>query len=318
MIALIAVVVVLGVVIHLAAQSKAKKVKALPNPYPYEVLNKEPSGEEVFITSADGARIRAISKGQGPTVVLAHGFMATVLEWNVIFDMLLDAGYRVIAFDQRGHGKSTIGSEGVGSRQMAGDYKAVLEHFNVKDAIIVGHSMGGFLLQAYLLNYPESAREHVSGAVLFSTLVGNVEKDAPQNRIQIPLIKSGIMKRVMQSDTYGTLFGESLMGTPSPATIRAMLDIMVQQDTSKLIPILEAMVNEDFSSRLKEISVPCVVICGTKDSTTPRWHSEVLGKDIPNSRNVWVEGGGHLLNWEAPQALVDAVKSLSKEKVAAA
>ncbi len=313
MVPFIAIVVVLGVLLHIAARSQAGKLKSQPDPYPLDVLNREPEGEEVFITTADGARIRAISKGQGPTVVLAHGFMASLLEWNIIWKMLLDAGYQVIAFDQRGHGKSTIGSDGVGSRQMAGDYKAVLEHFAVKDAILVGHSMGGFLSLVFMLTYPDSAKQHLKGVILFASMAGNVIKDAPQNKVQIPLIKHGIIKRVLQSDTYGTAFAASLMGkNPSPAIIAATRKLMLEQDTSQLIPILEAMAQEDYYARLGEISIPVVVICGDLDKTTPRWHSELLGTSIKGGRNVWVKDKGHLLNWEAPEALVEVVQSLSR------
>ena len=58
---------------------------------------------------------------------------------------------RVVAFDQRGHGGSTIGSDGIGSRQMASDYGAVLEAYDVNNGVLVGHSMGGFLALAFLL-----------------------------------------------------------------------------------------------------------------------------------------------------------------------
>lgn len=75
--------------------------------------------------------------------------------------MLVKAGYRVIVFDQRGHGQSTIGSSGVGSRPMAEDYRAIVEHFDVKDAVLVGHSMGGFLAQVFLLTLPEVAKKHL-------------------------------------------------------------------------------------------------------------------------------------------------------------
>ena len=60
---------------------------------------------------------------------------------------------------------------------------------------------------------------------------------------------------------------------------------------------------------LFEIMVPTVVVCGDRDQTTSRWHSEQLGVRIPEARNVWVEGKGHLLNWEAPESLVAAVRS---------
>ena len=108
------------------------------------------------------------------------------------------------------------------------------------------------------------------------------------------------------------MFATSLMGDhPTPALIRTTLDVMLAQNTPPLIPILQAMVAEDFTPRLGEISLPVVVICGSNDKTPPKWHSEVLGKSIPNARNVWVEGKGHVLNWEAPEVLVDAVVSLA-------
>lgn len=305
------VVAVIGIRFYLRYQ--VQKLKGLPDVYPVEVLSREPQGDEVYITAPDGTRIRAVSAGSGPVVVLAHGFYFSLQEWNVIWTMLLEKGYRLIAFDQRGHGKTTIGTDGIGSRQMAGDYRAVLEHFDVQDSILVGHSMGGFLTLSYLLNEPESAQRHLKGVILFASLVGNVVKDAPQNRVQIPLIKLGIIRRVLQSPTFGPMFATTLIGkTPSPAIIRVTLDVMLKQDATQLIPILEAMVKEDFTPRLHTITLPAVVICGSEDKTTPKWHSEVLGRSLPNARNVWVEDKGHLLNWEAPQALVEAVESLSQ------
>jgi len=60
------------------------------------------------------------------------------------FNELVKSGFRVIAFDQRGHHKSTIGKEGISSKTMVNDYKTVLEYFDVKDGILVGHSIRGF------------------------------------------------------------------------------------------------------------------------------------------------------------------------------
>src|SRR5262245_51510802 len=115
---LILILILLGGGVHFAAKSRAAALKRLPNRYTPEQLNTEPAGEETFIDTPDGTRIRAVAGGSGPTVVLAHGYGYTLQEWSLIWTMLLDAGYRIIAFDQRGHGKSTIGSDGVGSKQM--------------------------------------------------------------------------------------------------------------------------------------------------------------------------------------------------------
>lgn len=305
-----ATVIALGVAIHLGAQAAANKIKNNPDPYPLDTLLKEPEGETVIITREDGTKIRAVSAGVGPAVVLAHGYAYSLLEWNIIWSELIARGYRVIAFDQRGHGQSTIGADGVGSRQMAGDYKAVLEHFDVRDAILVGHSMGGFLAIVFMLTHPEVRRERLKGVVLFATFAGNVLQGSLQNRFQIPLLRAGIIQWAARSRTYGWLFGMSLCGdNPSPAAIQAFLKGFLVQRHNDLLPILRAFGDEDYYARLKEIDLPCVVICGELDKTTPRWHSERMGQDIPNARNVWVKGKGHLLNWEAPESLIEAVVS---------
>lgn len=304
------VTVALGLV-HLAARSKARKLRSMPDRYPPDVLSEEPQGTEVFLERPDGTVLRARSRGEGPTVVLAHGYGASMLEWNVLWDLLGDAGTRVIAFDQRGHGKSTIGSDGIGSAPMAGDYRAVLEHFDVRDAVLVGHSMGTFLAVVYLLDHADSARERLRGVVLVSPTAGDVARGAPQSRLEIPLIQSGLMRHIIRSETYGMFFGASLMGDePSPAAIDAFNRLFLEQDHTRLVPILKALTGEDHYPRIGQIQVPCVIVCGEKDRTTPPWHSRRLGAEIPGARNVWVPGKGHLLNWEAPDEIALAIRSL--------
>ncbi len=307
---IVSLLVLIGL-IHIGTTIIVNKIKGNPAPYPIEVLLKEPIGDEVFITREDGTKIRAISHGEGPTVVMAHGFGISLREWNVVWDLLLDAGYRVIVFDQRGHGKSTIGTDGIGSRQMAGDYEAVLTHFDVRDSILVGHSMGGFMALVFMLTYPEVVAQRVGGLVLFATLGGKLLQGAPQNLIQIPMIKYGLFQKVARSEPYGWLLGASLCGnSPSPATIQASLQELTAQPLADLVPAVEAMCDEDYYPQLGEISVPSVVICGDQDKSTPKWHSERMARDIPNARLVWVENKGHILNWEAPEALVKAIESL--------
>ena len=87
---------------------------------------------------------------------------------------LVERGHRVIAFDQRGHGRSTLGSEGSGSAAMAGDYVAILEHFDVRDGVLVGHSMGGFVAIRAMLDHPDLA-QRLCGLILFATWAGRVQ-----------------------------------------------------------------------------------------------------------------------------------------------
>ncbi|MDO8309289.1 MAG: alpha/beta hydrolase [Actinomycetota bacterium] len=294
-----------------SAQGRAHRIQTAADPYPDDVLRRDPVGEECVVERPDGTRIRVVVAGDGPTVVLAHGFAVTMVEWNLVWDDLLGRGYRVVAFDQRGHGQSTIGEDGIGSLPMAGDYLAVFEALGIDTAVLVGHSMGGFLAIAAMLDVPGFA-QRVSGLVLFATFSGDITRDAPQNKVQIPLLRSGLLQKAVTNDTVGTLFGASLMGeTPSPAMVRVFLETFRAQDHVALLPILVAFAEEDRADRLGEIAVPTIVICGRMDKTTPPWQSERLAAAIPGARMTWVEGAGHMVNWEAPDSLVAAVEALS-------
>jgi non-heme chloroperoxidase len=293
------------------AKRMAGRLAARPDRYPAWVLATEPVGESVWIDRPDGTRIRAVVAGEGRIVVLAHGYGGSLLLWNLVAERLVELGYRVICFDQRGHELSTIGSDGIGTMQMAGDYLAVLEHFEVTDGILVGHSMGGFLAIAAVLDVPGVA-ERLGGLVLISAFAGRVLDGAPQNRVQIPLLKKGVIQKIASTPTGGMLFGASLTGAdPSPAEIRTFLDVFVRQDHSRLIPMLEAFSEEDRYPRLGAITVPTAVVCGRQDRTTPPLHSERLASGIPGAEMIWSERAGHTLNWEAPELVVMAVRELS-------
>jgi non-heme chloroperoxidase len=300
----------LGAVVHGLATRKARALQAGHDPIPYELLREEPPGDDQILTRPDGTRIRVRTAGSGPTVVLAHGYGVTLLEWNLIWTQLLELGCRCVAFDLRGHGRSTIGVDGLGSVQMAGDYAAVLTELDIQDAVLVGHSTGGFLAIKAMLEHPEIA-ERLRGFVAFASTAGDILRGSQQNRLQLPLIRLGVMEWISRSPVYGWMFGASLCGdSPSPAMIRAFNEVFAAQHHRGLVPIIRALADESYYDRLSEIVVPTVVVCGERDQSTPRWHSEQLGVRIPEARNVWVEGKGHLLNWEAPESLVAAVRSL--------
>ena len=142
-------------------------------------------------------------------------------------------------------------------------------------------------------------------------LMGKATHENPQNAVQIPLIQSGMIEAMTRSETYGILFAASLYGDePTFAPVEVFREQFGNHNHQALIPILQALVDEDYYPRLHAIEVPVVVVCGEKDQTTPRWHSEQMGERILNARSVWIPGVGHMLNWEAPEVIVEAIESL--------
>ena len=223
-----------------AARAAVAAIERNPDPFPRDQLAREPEGEEVLIHRPDGTVIRAVVAGEGPTVVLANAYGTPLAEWNIVWDKLLDHGHRVIAFDPRGHGRSTIGSAGIGSESMAADDAAVLEHFDVRDGVLVGHSTGGFIAIRALLDHPELAGR-LRGLVLCASWAGRILDGAPQNWLQIPLLQSGVMQQLVRTRTGRVLIGASMGGKhPSPAMIAVGCDMFLQQDHRPLLPILRA------------------------------------------------------------------------------
>ena len=267
----------LGGALHWQARRMAARIAANPDPYTLDELLRVPGGERVYLTRPDGTRLRAVALGEGQTVVFSHGFGGDLTEWNVIWERL-QGQYRLICYDHRGHSGSSIGSGGVSSAVMAADLEAVLNHFDVQDGLLVGHSMGGFLSLIFLLNHARTATARLRRALIVASFAGDVANGAPQTRLQIPLIASGVL----------------------PA---------LAQHHAPLIPILRALEQENYYPRLGEITLPCLIVCGDADKTTPKHHSEQLAAGIPQATFIRVPGAGHLLNWEAPQVLVDAIQA---------
>jgi non-heme chloroperoxidase len=249
-------------------------------------------------------------------VVFVHGYTATLAEWNFVWDDLQARGFRVIAVDQRGHGRSTLGADGIGSGPMAADVAAVLAHFDIRDGVLVGHSMGGFVTIRAMIDHPDLALR-LRGLVLFATWAGRILDGAPQNRLQIPLLGRGILQRLLRNQTIAVLFGAAQCGArPSPVMISVFIDSFKQHldEHGPLLPIVRAFSREDRYPRLAEIAVPTVVMVGTADRTTPPRHSRRLADGIPGARLVTVPDAGHLLNWEGADELVKVIESFPAQR----
>ncbi len=267
---------------------------------------------ERVITTSDGTKISTITMGSGTPVVLAHGYAVDMHCWNLVADELVARGYQVIAFDQRGHGRSTIGANGLGSRQMVDDYLAVLREYDVSNGVLVGHSMGGFIAIRALVEQSEAMTSHLRGCLLMATFAGDVNRKNLQNKIQIPMIKSGVMGKLINSRFVAMNVAKTLLGDVKDlGMMNAFVDAFRKSDLKSLVPILTAFVVEDRYAQLDKVSLPCTIIVGTSDKTTPPFHTDDLHAGIKNSKLVRVPTKGHMLNWESPVALVDEIIALA-------
>lgn len=296
--------------VHLGATALAKKLDEQPDPFQLEELTHPLPGTEGIVLREDGTRLRTIVQGSGDTVVLCHDFGGAAEAWNLVAEQLVREGFRIIAFDQRGHGRSTVGSDGFGSAVMAGDLAEVMTHYDVRDATLVGHSLGAFLALKYLLDSDHDGPDRVKKLVLVAGHAGDLAQDAAQAMLRPALLKSGAVNAITRSETYGRLLASVLFGRPSPSATEALRRMMSTQPHATLAAMAEIQAEESLYPRLGDVNTPTKVLCGTADRIVPAHHSERIAARIEDADLIWLDGAGHMIPWEDPAAVVTAIRQL--------
>ena len=116
--------------------------------------------------------------------------------WDGVTRTLVADGHRVVRYDQRGHGRSTVGTEGLSIERIGRDLRCVLEHVDARDAVVAGHSLGGMAIQSLAITDPDVLRDRVSSVVLVATASDGLPT-ARLGRVASRVIGSRRLERVM-------------------------------------------------------------------------------------------------------------------------
>jgi non-heme chloroperoxidase len=269
------------------------------------------------LESHDGGSIYVVEEGTGPPVVLSHGVTLSVRTWFHQLELLPKAGLRAIAFDTRGHGESELGDAGHSLDNLAEDVKTVLLELDLHDAILVGHSMGGVAVQAFVIRHPDIARERVRGIVLLSTLAHTLfgsrstQMKARWERTFNHLPDAGLL---WDRKNLGFLAARLGFGTdPHPSHVELVRQMMgaCSHETRRDAP--RVLVGLDLTADLPDIQIPTLVVGGTADLLTPPRYAEEMARLIPNARLVLVPGGGHMLMLERSEELDQLLVDFARE-----
>ncbi len=247
-----------------------------------------------------------IEAGSGPPILLSHGVTLSVQTWSKQLRALAAAGFRVIAFDHRGHGSSTLGTDLHGLDQLGADVRSVIEGLDLTDVVIVGHSMGGMATQVFCLDHPDIVRERVAGIVLLSTLSRSPFAANPR----LAKISTWVAERlpdgsgVLRAKDLGFVLARLGFGrSPSPSHVEAARQMILATSPETRRDATMALGQLNLTERLGEIDRPTLVVCGTADMLTPIAESRRIAARIPGARLVPVEGGGHMLMFERTEVL---------------
>jgi pimeloyl-ACP methyl ester carboxylesterase len=271
-----------------------------------------PPAAETTVRTPDGAELAVAVAGaaDGPTVVLAHGWTNERRVWGEVAGRLA-AGHRVVLYDHRGHGRSTVGTAPLDLDTLADDLRLVLEHVDVRDAVVAGHSMGGMTAQAFAVRHPEVCRDRVSALVLVATAccgIGGGPVEPPPGVVGHPLVNTALARRRL-----GRLAMRSALGDdPAAAQLDALAAMVRATPPEVRAELLRAMRTMDLRVPLAAVDLPVVVLSGTRDRVTPPPLSRHMVEAIPGARLVVIPGAGHQLMWEAVDEVVTAIADAAR------
>jgi len=248
---------------------------------------------EPFVETRDGARLFYREWGAGEPAVFVHSWAVNADLWQYQMVHLSDRNVRCIAYDQRGHGRSSDPGAGYDYDTLSDDLAAVMERARVRGATLVGHSMGCGVIARYLTRH---GSDRVARVALVSPTLPFLLKteDNPQGLDRKALER---LRGVFSTDFPGWL-ADNARPFFSPETSAAMVDwgigLCRQASLRALIDCNRADFETDFRGELPRLTVPTLIVHGDKDVSAP---IDLTGKKtaqlIPGSRLIVYEGAPH-------------------------
>ena len=271
-----------------------------------------------FITTSDNTKLYVKDWGAGRPVILLHGWPLSADSWDDQALRIADAGFRTIAYDRRGFGRSEQPWDGYNYDTLADDLAAVIEQTGATDATIVGFSMGGGEVARYLSRYNG---KNVSQAALVASVVPYMLKtsDNPDGTPQAMFDKMTAQMKEDRAKFFASFFkdfyGVGLISQPvSDEVIEWSRQVAMQASLKATLACAEAFATTDFRPDLSAFTVPTLIIHGTADKTVPIDASaRHAAKHIAGSTLVEYDGAPHgLLATHKEQVIADLLEFLRR------
>lgn len=246
--------------------------------------------------------------GEGTPLVLISGLGYPAWEWHKMVPYLAEK-FQVITFDNRGVGQSDKPAGPYTAQMLAADVAGLLDALGLEKAVIMGHSMGGFIAQAFALEYPG----RVSKLILCSTNFGG-----PQH---VPITAEAMAVLSDVTSDPLTRFKNGLVVSTAPGFAEAHPEIIQEWLEWRLANPIDVAGYQaqmaiglglladatSFEHKLPQISAPTLILFGAHDKVVPPANADLMAGKIGGSRVVILPGAGHFFPIEVPAAAAQAV-----------
>ena len=265
----------------------------------------------------DGVQLHVVERGQGAAVVLIHGNMVSERDFEAsgLLDRLA-RNHRVLAFDRPGFGHSTRPRDRLWTpTAQAKLLHAALARLGVRQAVVVGHSMGAMVALALALDYPEDVRRLVLlGGYYYPSARVDALLTAP---VALPVVGdvlrytvTALSARLLLNRLVKAMFApREVPAQFIPAVSREMMVRPIQlranaEDAAFMVPQAKAS-----SERHHELRMPVAIVAGADDKVIDvQAHSARLHRELAGSTLAVVAGAGHMVHYAAPEVVVKAVE----------
>lgn len=284
-----------------------------------EALAALPGAEERTVRLDDGATLAVtVAPGTagttvaaGPPVVFAHGWTNNRSVWLPVAREVAAGGHPVVLYDQRGHGASTLGSDPLGIERLGDDLAQLLEQLDLRDVVLVGHSMGGFTIMSFACRHRDLLTSRVRGMALVSTAAHGLSmgRMAP---LAERLLRSRTMERMVRARS-GLVFTRRVLGRrPRREDLVSTRAMYLATPAEVRAGYFASFGPMDLRTCLADVDVPTVVMVGTRDTLTPPRLGQVVAETIPGARYEDLPQAGHMLPLERTGEVVAEVLSLAR------
>ena len=249
--------------------------------------------------------------GEGFPLMMIMGFTGNTSWWDPRWIETLSEKFKIIAFDNRGAGRTDISDREYSIKLFADDTASLMDALGVSRANVLGISMGGMIAQELVLNYPEKVKK----VVLCSTHCGGAKSVQASEEVLETLTadRSGVSTEEVARITIPLLFTEDFLKN-TPGVEERVIEQITRNPISNeaFMRQMSAIMKFDTYDRLSQVKTPTLILHGKQDILIPPENGSILGEAIPGARLVSFENSAHGLMEETEEVLHTIVEFLGE------